>query len=150
MTLESLILKRIVPEIFSRPFMQPLNQLLFRIATSGMGVNNWDGASRDEQRLLWKLARRLAADTTILDVGANVGQYARLARRAFPQAKICSFEPNPAAFAKLVQIADELEIEAVPLGCGNSVGRVPMFDFSESSGSEVATLVPGVLETSGV
>jgi len=100
--------------------------------------------------LLRKLARRLAADATILDVGANVGQYARLARRAFPQAKIYSFEPNPAAFAKLVQIADELEIETIPLGCGNSVGSMPMFDFSESSGSEVATLVPGALETSGV
>ena len=150
MTFETLILKRIIPEIFSRPFMQPLNQLMFRIAISGMGVNNWDGSSRDEQRLLGKLARRLAEDTTILDVGANVGQYATLARKYFPRANIFSFEPNPAAFAKLLQLADELKIEAIPLGCGSSVGQMPMFDFSESSGSEIATLVPGVLETIGV
>lgn len=36
---------------------------------------------------------------TVVDVGANVGQFALLARRLFPRAKIISFEPLPAPAA---------------------------------------------------
>jgi FkbM family methyltransferase len=38
---------------------------------------------------------------TILDIGANKGQFARLARAVFPDAKIYSFEPLPDCFAEL-------------------------------------------------
>jgi len=38
---------------------------------------------------------------TILDIGANEGQFARLAREVFPDAKIYSFEPLPDCFAEL-------------------------------------------------
>jgi FkbM family methyltransferase len=38
---------------------------------------------------------------TILDIGANKGQFARLAREVFPSAAIYSFEPLPDCFAEL-------------------------------------------------
>lgn len=38
---------------------------------------------------------------TILDIGANNGQFARLAREVFPDAVIYSFEPLPDCFAEL-------------------------------------------------
>jgi FkbM family methyltransferase len=38
---------------------------------------------------------------TVLDVGANVGQFAHLAREVFPDARIISFEPLPECFASL-------------------------------------------------
>lgn len=38
---------------------------------------------------------------TILDIGANKGQFAKLAREVFPAAKIYSFEPLPDCFAEL-------------------------------------------------
>jgi FkbM family methyltransferase len=38
---------------------------------------------------------------TIFDVGANEGQFAKLARAVFPSAKIYSFEPLPDCFEKL-------------------------------------------------
>lgn len=38
---------------------------------------------------------------TVLDVGANEGQFAKLARAVFPLAKIYSFEPLPDCFEKL-------------------------------------------------
>ncbi|MDG4577068.1 MAG: FkbM family methyltransferase [Defluviicoccus sp.] len=42
---------------------------------------------------------------TILDIGANEGQFAMFARRHFPHARIISFEPLPAPFAKLQSLA---------------------------------------------
>jgi FkbM family methyltransferase len=41
---------------------------------------------------------------TILDVGANEGQFAKLAREVFPSAMIYSFEPLPDCFDKLNKI----------------------------------------------
>ncbi len=38
---------------------------------------------------------------TVLDVGANVGDFAKLAREVFPDAAIYSFEPLPDCFAQL-------------------------------------------------
>lgn len=40
---------------------------------------------------------------TVLDVGANVGDFAKLAREVFPTASIYSFEPLPDCFEKLSQ-----------------------------------------------
>jgi FkbM family methyltransferase len=147
--LRKLFYRRLVPEALSRPLFQGLNRRLFQIALSGMGVGNHNIERRDERRVLEKLRKLLPAEAVIFDVGANVGQYATIARAAFPKARITSFEPNPAAFAKLQAAAERLGLEVIPMGCGNTVGRVPMFDRSADGGTPFATLVPGVLERTG-
>jgi len=47
------------------------------------------------------LGLRALGVRTVLDVGANEGQFAREALRWFPEAHVYSFEPLPDAFAKL-------------------------------------------------
>jgi len=148
--LRSFFYKRLVPEVLSRPMFQRLNRRLFRIAISGMGVSNHNIERRDELRLLHKLRKMLPSDAVILDVGANTGQYATIARKAFPRARIYSFEPNPAAFAKLQEAADRLGIHPIAMGCASTPGRMPMFDRSADAGTPFATLVPGVLERAGM
>lgn len=150
MNVRTLITKRLVPEVLSRPVFQRLNRLLFRIAVSGMGVGNHNVERRDELRLLLKLRKVLPPDATILDVGANIGQFARIARAAFPDAQIHSFEPNPAAFAQLQKAAERLKIHPIALGCGSAPGTYAMFDRSADAGTAFATLVPGVLEQKGI
>jgi FkbM family methyltransferase len=49
-------------------------------------------------RQKWWLRRGIR---TVVDVGANVGQFAEASRRAFPQAIMYCFEPLPDCFAKL-------------------------------------------------
>ena len=149
-SLDWFFFKRLVPSLFSRPLMQPINQLLFRIAISGMGLNNWDEGMRDEQRMLRRLASRLGSHPVILDVGANHGQFAALIRNAVPGARILSFEPNPAAFTKLVAAADHLGIEPFNVGCGSQAGRLTLFDATSTEGSGLATFVPGVFERQGI
>ena len=150
MKLRRLFYQRLVPEVLSRPLFQGLNGRLFRIAIAGMGVSNHNIERRDELRLLRKLRKILPAEAVIFDVGANSGQYAAIARQAFPQAHITSFEPNPAAFAKLVAAAERLGVTAIAMGCGSSPGRMEMFDRSADAGTPFATLVPGVLEQAGM
>ena len=42
-----------------------------------------------------------ASARTVMDVGANVGQFGFVLKSFFPHLAVCSFEPNPAAFALL-------------------------------------------------
>lgn len=67
---------------------------------------------------------------TVLDVGANRGQFARHALRLFPAARVYSFEPLPDAFADLHSwaLAEKLErLVPVPLALGSSDVTAGMF-----------------------
>jgi FkbM family methyltransferase len=61
-----------------------------------------EDAFRDVQRIY----RRPC--TTIFDVGANIGQTAEKLASYFPEARIFSFEPGEAAFARLQTVAQRL------------------------------------------
>jgi len=69
-------------------------------------------------------AHHIARDDVrcIFDVGANIGQSARAFARAFPRSQIYSFEPFPAPYRRLAQVADVScgRIKAYRLACGDS------------------------------
>lgn len=57
---------------------------------------------------------------TVIDVGANRGQFALFARNKFPQARILSFEPNPV----LIQAVERTGAEVYNLACGSTRGTL--------------------------
>ena len=52
------------------------------------------------------MLRNLGAVKTVVDIGANRGQFALVARHAFPQARIVSFEPLPGPAALFRRVFD--------------------------------------------
>ncbi len=65
---------------------------------------------------------------TILDVGANVGQFALAAALQFPGATIHSFEPLPDAFSELVKNIDRNgRINAYNCALGDHCGQMPFY-----------------------
>ena len=79
----------------------------------------------------------------LFDVGANVGQFAREARRELPAAAIHCFEPHPRSFEKLSQLgADELT-HLHRLALSDKVDEVFLYEYStEDDGSHLNSLVP--------
>ncbi|NSL85359.1 FkbM family methyltransferase [Chitinophaga solisilvae] len=61
------------------------------------------GASIASTRLLHNCSHYIPQLNTILDVGANKGQFALAAAQRYPDAVIHSFEPVPDTFAELLQ-----------------------------------------------
>jgi len=62
---------------------------------------------------------------TILDIGANTGQFASAAQAAFPQAQIYSFEPLPDCFRQLqANLAQAPRFRAFNVGLGREAGTV--------------------------
>jgi FkbM family methyltransferase len=60
---------------------------------------------------------------TVVDVGANVGAYARLVRTAGFEGRIVSFEPLPSAFRRLSQAAaSDSQWTCLPIGLTDETG----------------------------
>ena len=80
---------------------------------------------------------------TILDVGANEGQFARLLSSYFPQAAVYCFEPVPEAFSALRSWATTQNRGIIPIECaiGEVEGSLEMFkhDAHTSSSSFLHT-----------
>jgi FkbM family methyltransferase len=77
---------------------------------------------------------------TVLDVGANVGQFALVARKVFPAARILSFEPFPAAAARLGEVfAGDPSFELVPLALSDEAGR---HTFHVAAAEDSSSLLP--------
>lgn len=67
---------------------------------------------------------------TVLDIGANAGQFAMRARKIFPDAFIYSFEPIPEVFKRLARLRErDARFEAINQGLGAESGEV---DFEEN------------------
>lgn len=65
---------------------------------------------------------------TILDVGANRGQFAKLSREVFPTAQIYSFEPLPECYEDLCNaLHDDPNFKAFNKGLGRSVSTIEFY-----------------------
>ena len=81
----------------------------------------------------WMQSQRIR---TILDVGANEGQFAAMARRLFPSSRILSFEPIDACYRKLRESLDGdplFEAFQCALGGEEGVATFHQNEFSPSS-----------------
>ena len=75
---------------------------------------------------------------TVVDVGANEGQFARLARAALPTSQIFSFEPLPECFAKLqAQFGGDRHFEAFPFALGASPAELTIYRSAYSPSSSL-------------
>ncbi|MFN8528520.1 MAG: FkbM family methyltransferase [Anaerolineae bacterium] len=91
-----------------------------------------DRPYKDLKREIWKQPlqdiRRLHPNPAIIfDVGGNVGQTATRFHTEFPDAKIHSFEPFPAAFQTLSNTARGLGTEAHPFALSDEIGTKTLY-----------------------
>jgi len=100
----------------------------------------WPQFSLAAYRIVTRLRQLGAVPRTVIDVGANIGQFAVACSRIFPEASIFPIEPDPRAAARLKQNLDErtrahLKITAV----GDRVGQA---SFNVNRDSQVSSLLP--------
>lgn len=93
------------------------------------------------------LKRQGLSPMTVIDVGANVGQFAVSCLKAYPDAKLYSFEPNPACVAELAKNLAGFEKSSIfCVAVGSEVGELP-FNINEHSHS--SSLLPLTAEHLG-
>jgi FkbM family methyltransferase len=72
----------------------------------------------------------------VIDIGANEGQFAALARETFPSASLLCFEPLPDCYERLcMRFATDQRFAALPIALGATSGDREIYrsDFSPSS-----------------
>jgi FkbM family methyltransferase len=99
----------------------------------------------DDPYRLAVLPRNLA---TVLDVGANVGFFAILARHYFPTATIHCYEPAPAIFPILQRHTEGLRVIAYQAGVSNNDGSASLVsqDQAPSLYNRVALDAEGAIQ----
>lgn len=112
-------------------FLEKLGQ---RISTLGYILKNprypevrRNGGARELYRLLNKTWLRPESIGTVLDVGANEGQFIKVARVLFPEAAILAFEPNPRLRQGLQDLLSTSGTDAVfQIACGRELTTMPL------------------------
>ncbi len=75
---------------------------------------------------------------TVVDVGANVGQFALIARRCLPQARILSFEPLPDAADRFAQaLAGQAEVQLFRTALGTTRTTLPIHITARADSSSM-------------
>lgn len=141
-------LQRWLPARHGQPLLAGLDRLasLFHALYHN---DNYDPASNGEAWLL----RRLAAchptgrPSRVFDVGANRGDYTRLALQASPDGEVWAFEPVPAVFAQLQAAhGGDPRVHLLPLALAAHDGPLTLYADPRRSGhtTAVAGVQPGV------
>ncbi len=119
-------LKKLTDNILGREAMQPVAAFVARAGMRGLGINlSFRLEDSGEQRVLELIGTRRPG-FGCLDVGANIGSYARAALAA-GASKIVAFEPAPATFEKLRENTAGRAVEVHNLAVGETVGETELF-----------------------
>src|SRR2546422_9988228 len=107
------------------------------LTTGGYSVHRWPANRFDGMRDALLLLRSAGyAPRLIIDCGANRGQWAKLAREAFPDSTFLLIEPQPACAASLTALAARLPrlvVHAVAV-TQPGISRVRMIGGGEEGG----------------
>ncbi len=120
---------------FGAKRFQPLFSYLLRVSLRGMNI----GASADLVRDSGERGglARLPASPVVIDVGANVGDYASMVLEERPEARVWCFEPSGTAYLRL---QDRLGDRVVTrnIGLGASKGELDL--YGPEAGSPLTSL----------
>ena len=95
---------------------------------AGRALLTWKPFSITSFRVLHRLRQQGVACGTILDGGANKGQFARAATETYPRADVIAFEPLPEVAEALRQnLHDRPQVRVVASALGSHDGQMPFY-----------------------
>jgi FkbM family methyltransferase len=104
-------------------------------------IVTWPKFSVTSFQMISALARQSILPRTIIDVGANVGQFAVACAMIFRDSEIYSFEPAPEAFSSLKENVRTLpKVKTYPLALGERQGHSTFHVNSHSQSSSILAL----------
>lgn len=114
---------------------------LLENAGSIKALVTWPMFSVTSFNVVSRLAKQGVLPRTVLDVGANVGQFAVASANLLPNARVHSFEPEPKSVARLRKNVSGLEnVTVYPFALGDCEGEAALHVYSESQMSSILPL----------
>jgi FkbM family methyltransferase len=104
-------------------------------------IATWPKFSATSFKMISALARQGIAPGTVIDVGANVGQFAIASAMIWPDVKVHSFEPVPETVSILKENVRKLpNIKVYPMALGERQGECSFHVNSYSHSSSILSL----------
>jgi len=100
----------------------------------------WPKFSATSFRTVSSLMRQGINPRTVIDVGANVGQFAVACAKIFPGVAVHSFEPLPHCLKQLDSNVARLGVRVYPVALGEHAGEVTIHVNSHSHSSSILSL----------
>ena len=110
-------------------------------------IGTWPKFSITSFKMISALARQEILPHTVIDVGANVGQFAIASAMIFPDIEVHSFEPVPETVSALKENVRTLpNVKVYPLALGERQGHCTFHVNSHSQSSSILALGKSHLE----
>jgi FkbM family methyltransferase len=133
--------------LFSRSYLYRFNRALHHASLRGLGILNYKNVVVSGERLFMERWLSSSEATTVVDVGANVGDYSSMVLEARKDARVFAFEPHPETFKRLTaRLSFAGNFVATNAACGGAPGKLLLYDHEGRSGTGHASLLPGVIE----
>lgn len=145
--LKHLVVLPLYRYLFARKWLFAFNKAVFTLSLRGIGIlNSEDDAISGENWFLEQISD-LLENSTVIDVGANVGSYSDKIKSYAPTASLYSFEPHPKTFERLIAQSKIHSYEAINAGCGSENKEANIYDYkdAENMGTAHATLYEDVI-----
>ncbi len=134
--------------LFARRVLAPAHRAVLRLSLKALGVNNYETFALSGESFLLQRVIAPLVPLRVLDVGANVGNYARMLRQAAPHAEVYAFEPHPRTFETLDRHATQYGFTAIHAGCGATAGTALLYDYAHAhAGSSHASMHRAVFDS---
>ena len=121
-----------------------MNIDLIILAIRNVGILNSGGMEKTGEKYVIDnlLPKKINTNNPIIiDVGGNIEEYSVFLKKAYPTARIFTFEPNPKAFYEMKKkLAKFDNITCENMGLGTEVGTKQMFSYSKVENSTLGTL----------
>lgn len=122
------------------------HKLLYRLSLRGLGVMNYESSQVSGELNFIGSHVTTMRESTVFDVGANVGAYSKCLRNSNGNINIYAFEPHPKTYRKLEESVHGLNINTYNVGVGFSSGVMSLYDYADEDGSSHASLYRNVIE----
>lgn len=137
-------------EIFARPRFASFHNFLLLAALRGLGILNYKTEEQSgESYFLKSILAEIDHDgSTILDVGANEGNFIESVLENSKHLKIIGVEPHPKIFARLrARFSEQADrVELLGIGAGSAETTMQLYDYSDADGSSHASVFKEVIE----
>ena len=133
--------------LFSRSYFYKFNRALHHASLRGLGVLNYKDVVVSGERRFMERCLSSSAMPTVVDVGANVGDYSSMVLETRKDARVYAFEPHPETFKRLTaRLSSADKFVATNAACGGAPGKLLLYDHEGRTGTGHASLLPGVIE----
>ena len=140
------ILFKIYAYLFGRVIFININKFLYLIALRGLGILNHEKEYLTGEKEWLKKYLKNKKNATVIDVGANIGNYSKKILKINSDTKLFAFEPHPKTFNRLKNNVKASLFYPLNLGVGDKEEDLTLYDYDTNDGSQHASLYKEVIE----